>query len=79
MAGSSGDGLGTVFVAHAWCPDEFRDVTPGPWHWWNVYKSREVAERQALRRSRGWKSFGQWQVAELADQGQSDPPTPPTG
>lgn len=79
MAGSQGDGHGTVFVAHAWCPDERWGETAGPWHWWNVYKSREAAEMQALRRSRGWKSFGKWEVAELAGQGQSDPPHPPTG
>lgn len=79
MAGSEGNGHGTVSVAHAWCPDEFRAVTSGPWHWWNVYKNQETAEMQALRQSRGWKGHGQWEVIPLAGQGRSDPPTPPTG
>jgi hypothetical protein len=79
MAGSEGNGHGTVYLAHAWCPDEHRKVTVGPWHWWNAYKDARTAEMQALRRSRGWKNFGQWEVATIEGTGRSDPPTPPTG
>jgi len=67
VAGSEGDGEGTVFLAHAWVPDEHRRATVGPWHWWNVYTAYDVAEMQAVRRARGWSGGrGKYEVRTIA-------------
>lgn len=70
MSGSSGDGDGVVYLAHAWCPDRHRSVTVGPWHWWNVYKDPVTAEMQALRRAKSWRDHG---LAEVLTVGMVDP------
>jgi hypothetical protein len=57
VSASTGDGEGTVHLAHVWIPLDHRDHTPGPWHWWNVYKDRVVAETQAARVVAGWRRY----------------------
>jgi hypothetical protein len=66
MSGSDGNGQGSVVLAHAWCPDEHRRVTVGPWHWWNVYKDHDTALMQATRRAKGWKTFGKAEVLTIS-------------
>jgi hypothetical protein len=61
-SGNSGDGEGTVYLAHAWCAEPGRRYTVGPWHWWNVYSNPETADMQAVRRARGWKTWGRCEV-----------------
>ncbi|WP_157182588.1 hypothetical protein [Sciscionella marina] len=65
MSGSASDGRGTVFLAHAWCPVDYKPLMVGPWHWWNVYQSEESATMQAVRTAKGWKQYGRWEVRRI--------------
>jgi len=70
MAGSEGDGAGTVYLAHVWVPREHWRHTVGPWEWWNVYKSEEVAARQAVQQATGgtWKGYARWEVLTISGE-----------